>query len=147
MHLIADNHLKKILIDAESQLFTSMKYKFEKGAAWRNKNVPDKPGIYALFEGNRKLIYIGETGNLRARMNDLCRTVNHTFRKNLGASNFGGIKTTKKFSDEVERKLDLFYDEKLYVSFLVVNYGRLEIESYLISKYQRQLMNSEKKRM
>ena len=79
-------------------------------------------------------------------MNDICRTVNHTFRKQLGHKRYGAIKTRKKFDTETEALLDLFFDEKLYVSFIKANFGRVEIETYLVTKYQKILLNSEKKR-
>ena len=87
-----------------------------------------------------------ETGNLQDRMGDLNRTVNHSFRRQLGATRFGGIKSRKKFEDEVEKLLDDFFSENLYVAFIPVNFGRLEIETFLIAKHQKQLLNAEKKR-
>ncbi len=138
--------LLKLLLDAETKLFNSVKHKFEKTKLWREAIIPNKPGIYALFEGKDKLLYVGETGNLRERMNDINRTVNHSFRRKLGLIKFGGIKSKTKFSNEVENQLDIFYTENLYVSILEVNFGRIEIETFIIDKHQELLLNSEKKR-
>lgn len=91
-------------------------------------------------------MYVGETGNLRARMDEINRTVNHTFRKQLGHTRYGGIKSRKKFANDVEEKLNQFFEENLYLSFIPVNYGRLQIETFIISQHQEQLLNPEKKR-
>lgn len=144
-YLINTEELFTILARAETDLLSGNKSKFLTTKIWRDKEVPDFPGVYALFE-NDKLIYVGETGNLRERMSDICRTVNHTFRKQLGHKKFGAIKTRKKFEPEIELLLDTFFQEKLYVNFIKVNFGRVEIEEYLVTKYQKNLLNSEKKR-
>lgn len=145
-YLLENKSLLDVLNKAQSNLFAARKLKFEKSSTWRNKSIPNESGVYALFEGKNKLIYIGETGNLRDRMNEINRTVNHSFRKQLGASRFGGIKSRKKFTDEVEKLLDTFFKEHLYVAFIEVNFGRLEIETFIISNHQELLLNAEKKR-
>lgn len=145
-YLLENKNLFDMLKKAQSNLFASKKHKFQKSSTWRNEIVPNESGVYALFEGKDKLIYIGETGNLRERMNEINRTVNHSFRKQLGASRFGGIKSKKKFTDEVENLLDTFFKDHLYVSFIEVNFGRLEIETFIISNHQELLLNAEKKR-
>lgn len=145
-YLLNNNELNEILSTSERKLFRSEKLKFKKDKTWRENSIPSSPGVYALYEGTEKLLYIGETGNLRARMNEINRTVNHSFRKQLGFARFAGVKSRKKFDDEVEKKLDLFFDEDLYVSYIEVNFGRLEIETAIISNNQTGLLNSEKKR-
>ncbi len=141
-----NKELFKIFIKAENDLLKGEKIKFKKCINWRREYLPQLPAVYALFRNEEELLYIGETGNLQERMNEINRTVNHTFRKELGYRRHGGIKSSKKFCYEVEEKLDLFYKENLYLTFIPVNYGRLEIETFLITKYQTQLLNSEKKR-
>lgn len=42
--------------------------------------------------------------------------------------------------------LDKYFDEELFITYIEVNFGRLEIETYLIDKYQKQIINSTKKR-
>lgn len=149
-YLLTSTTLHQLLNDAEQHILTSPKFKFERLLAWRKQTVPDHPGVYVLFEKTAdaySLIYVGETGNLRERMNDICRTVNHTFRRQLGHKRFAQPKPKKqKFNSETESALDAFMDEYLYVSFLEVNFGRTEIETYLVTKYQNQLLNSETKR-
>lgn len=134
------------LILAEKLLFTAPKIKVARTLSWRKQYFKSVPGIYAFFETNNKIVYIGETGNLYKRMSDVTRTVNHTFRKKLGQLKFEGIKSNKKYDPEIEKMLDKYFDEELYVTFIEVNFGRLEIETFLIDKYQSKIINSEKKR-
>lgn len=138
--------LLDLLYLAQEQLLRAERIKFEKNKTWRENKIPNSPGVYALFEKNNKLLYFGESGNLRERMNEINRTVNHSFRKQLGHLKFGGIKSSKKYSDEIESKLDLFFAEELYVAFIEVYFGRLEIEAFLISNHQELLTNSISKR-
>ena len=79
-------------------------------------------------------------------MSEIGRTVNHTFRKQIGFVYFGGIKSSKKYDEVIESKLDKYFEDNIYISFLPVNFGRLEIESYLVSKNQSTILNSVKKR-
>lgn len=146
MSYLSNKELHEILQKAEIDLLNGEKIKFKKCKDWRMEFIPEKPGVYALFEDEKKLIYIGETGNLHARMNEINRTVNHTFRKQLGHTRYGGTKSRKKFDEDVEDKLNQFFEENLYLSYIPVNYGRLEIETHIITKYQKLLLNSEKKR-
>lgn len=148
-YLFSDIELKEVLIQAEKELEVNEKIKFQRFGNWRKEFVPDFPGVYALYEkidSKYVLLYIGETGNLRQRMSDICRTVNHTFRRKLAQKKFSAVKTGKKYEPEIEALLDTFFDENLYTSFLKVNFGRTEIETYLVTKYQSLLLNSEKKR-
>lgn len=79
-------------------------------------------------------------------MNEINRTVNHSFRKQLGHLKFGRIKSRQKYDLEIESKLDLFFAEELYVAVIEVYFGRLEIEAFLISNHQELLTNSISKR-
>ncbi len=124
---LGDSQLRILLSRADKDLKDGEKIKFQRLNHWRKTVVPDFPGVYALYEKQESgyvLLYIGETGNLRERMSDICRTVNHTFRKQLGHKRFNAIKTTKKFEIDTELLLNDFFDEKLYVSFIKVNFGQ-----------------------
>lgn len=145
MYQFEEIDLYKVLINAEKKLFASTKIKLERTIDWRKKYLKHTPAVYAIFE-NDKLIYIGETGDLLKRMSDFTRTVNHSFRKQIGHRLFSGIKSTKKFNDDIELKLDKYFDETLYIQFIEVNFGRLEIETYLIDKYKEQVINAPKNR-
>lgn len=58
------NSLNKELLDllhlAQEQLLRAERIKFEKNKVWRENKIPNSPGVYALFEKNNKLLYIGE---------------------------------------------------------------------------------------
>jgi transposase-like protein len=43
---------------------------------------PSVPGVY-VFKYKGKIIYVGETGNLRGRMKDMLNTKNHVLRRNI----------------------------------------------------------------
>ena len=145
MYKYQEKNLYKVLIKAEKELFSSSKIKFERTIDWRKKYLKHTPAVYAIFE-NDKLIYIGETGDLLKRMSDITRTVNHSFRKQIGHRYFNGIKSSKKFEEDIEIKLDKYFDDTLYIQFIEVNFGRSEIETYLIDKFKDQLINGPKKR-
>lgn len=149
LYLLSDTELKTKLYRADKELEENEKIKFQRLNSWRKEFVPNFPGVYALYEKvgcEYVLLYIGETGNLRERMSDICRTVNHTFRRKLGKKRFSGVITSKKFEPRIETLIDIFFDENLYISFLQVNFGRTEIETYLVTKYEKILLNSQTKR-
>ncbi len=144
-YFLLDQDLQKLFAKADQQLFAAERIRFNKEKEWRTKKEFNRAGVYALFE-KANPIYIGETGNFNKRMSDLCRTVNHTFRKHIGAEKYNEGKKVNKYSNEVETLLDKYFEENIQVAFIPVNFGRLEIESYMIEKYRAQLVNKPKKR-
>lgn len=143
---IASEEILDVLHLAQENLLRAERIKFEKSKQWRENKIPNSPGVYALFEKDNRILYIGESGNLQDRMNEINRTVNHSFRKQIGYLRFNGVKSSKKYDLDVETKLDKYFDEELYVAFIEVYFGRLEIEEFLISNHQQFLTNSVKKR-
>jgi hypothetical protein len=102
---------------------------------------PNSPGVYAvyLFE---ELIYIGESADLKDRMKDMKNTYNHTLRKKLGFHFFHDAEILgRKFSNEIENRLNLIFQHGITISFVEVNFGRTEIENYVI-KMNQNLHNS-----
>ncbi|GGF06415.1 GIY-YIG nuclease family protein [Flavobacterium limi] len=143
---IASEEILDVLHLAQENLLRAERIKFEKCKHWRKNKIPNSPGVYALFEKDNKLLYIGESGNLQDRMNEINRTVNHSFRKQIGFLRYNGVKSSKKYDADIETKLDTYFAEELYVAFIEVYYGRLEIEEFIISNHQDYLINSVKKR-
>lgn len=100
----------------------------------------DLPGVYIFFENNQPC-YVGETGNLKKRMNDLRNTKNHTLRRNFGHkhfqnhSKFSKASAKKSFDLEIETLLVKMMVKNLTVSLLPVSLGRKEFEEYLCKKY------------
>lgn len=112
------------------------------------ESFPNYPGVYALFFNN-ELVYIGETADIKKRMKDLKKTYNHTFRRKLGFHFFEDAKIEgQKFSDIIENRLNLIFNNYITVSFIEVNFGRTEIENYLIQSYKEKcsLFKSNSKR-
>ena len=54
--------------------------------AWAS-TVTNKPGVYAIKENNR-IIYVGESGNLRGRMTELLNSRQHIIRRTIGKKLF-----------------------------------------------------------
>jgi hypothetical protein len=102
------------------------------------------PGIYGIFIEDA-LKYIGETGNFKARMREVHRTYNHSFRKKLGRS-LNATLVKNSYHPEIEKQLDIIFEKSFSVSFVHINYGRLEIETKLVTELQDSLLNSIKKR-
>src|SRR4051812_35512834 len=74
--------------DAEQHLINrpELRWRFENSDAW-HLHFPKAPGVYVIFIGG-KVVYVGESGSLRARMKDLRETRNHTFRRSHGKALF-----------------------------------------------------------
>jgi hypothetical protein len=124
----------------ERELLAARRVSFSFDRAWLN-NFEAKPGLYAIFSGDT-LLYIGESADLRFRMQEVKRTVNHSFRKKLGIYLFNASLEGYKFSKEVEAKLDQYYRDNLSFASLPLSFGRLEVETFLINKYKLSLLNS-----
>ncbi|SEW16842.1 GIY-YIG nuclease family protein [Chitinophaga arvensicola] len=121
--------LKDKLLAAPQQFIACAK-------GWR-KPFPQKAGAYVIRQSSR-LVYIGETGNIKERMGDIVRTCNHTLRRTLGAEMYDGHPGYKKatskerFCDEIEVLLNDFMSTQLTVAFLEIELGRAELEDFII---------------
>jgi hypothetical protein len=137
---LTEKQIKTIVENVELNLLNQTKRKFTYETNWKN-HFPDKPGVYAAFE-NTKLIYIGQTADLRSRMSDIRRTYNHTLRKKLGLFRLKGTIIKNKFSDKIEENLTKYMVENISFTHDPLAFGRLEVESTLVQKYKGQLLNS-----
>jgi hypothetical protein len=128
--------------DAEHYLISrpELRSRFDGSDAWHHL-FHDTPGVYTIFIGNN-VVYVGESGNLRARMRDLRETRNHTFRRSHGKAIFcerpGFIpaSASRCFDDDLETELTEHMGEHVSVCTLPVWFGRKEIEEYLTEKYK-----------
>ena len=99
------------------------------------------PGVYVFFEEGQPC-YVGETGNIRKRMNDIRNTLNHSLRRNFGHKHFSDhpdfhkSSSKRKFHKSIEKLLDELMIKNLQVSLLRVDLGRKELEEYICDKYQ-----------
>lgn len=124
---------KKIIIENKG-------VKIELTRKWAQQ-FPINAGVYVIRQ-NKTIFYVGETGSLRARMNDLLETRNHVIRRNAGNDNFKGhpnferATSKKTFHPDIEALLNNWMTTKLKVSVLEINLGRKELEELLFSKYK-----------
>lgn len=130
----------------EKELVQAEKINFSFDRNWSSK-FPSKAGIYAIFDED-KLVYVGETANLKERMKEVKRTYNHSFRKKLGRFLIEGAKVTKgKFEETLELKLNDYYVDRVKFTYKELNFGRLEVESHLFHRNKENgLLNSIGKR-
>ena len=104
---------------------------------WKDK-FPEEGGIYVIWE-NELPVYVGETSGLKSRMGDLSRPINHPFPKKVTL-----ILSLQKVPIEILRKK---ISESYKLSYLVVPFGRAEIEEYLILRWRKTLLNKPTKRL
>ncbi|MFC1510653.1 GIY-YIG nuclease family protein [Candidatus Omnitrophota bacterium] len=107
------------------------------GALW-NKDFPDEGAVYVIWENNTP-VYVGETSGLKRRMSELARPINHAFTKKM-QKRFGLLDKDIKL---LRKKIS----ENFKVSFVVVSFGRAEIEEYLILRWRSTLINKITKRL
>ena len=144
MNSISKETIEEINKEFEAKLLNEKSIPFSFDKDWSSK-FANEPGVYGIFDKGA-LCYVGETADLKERMKDVKRTVNHTFRRKLGEKEFDGILKKKKFSVEVEVKLDDYYTSNLSFVGIPVHFGRIEIETYLINEHNATLLNSQGKR-
>ena len=103
------------------------------------KAVPSEPGVYLIWNRQDELVYVGEASNLRARMQDIGRTYNHTCRRAVGKLEFSQhlqyqeLKDNKsKYHPVLEEAITAFFSAELKISFEPISFGRLELEYYFI---------------
>jgi hypothetical protein len=98
--------------------------------------IPNTPGVYILRESDQT-VYVGETGNLRGRMNDLLDSRHHTVRRTIGKTLFSSTDgftqaTAKsKFPEHIELLLNEHICKNLLVAYLPVQIGRKELEELI----------------
>jgi len=127
--------IRTYIEEIESTFLTQSRVDFSFDRKW-SSNFPDAGGVYTIFDKNI-LVYIGESANIKERMKEIKRTYNHSFRRKLGKRLFNNPPMEKrKFSPEIEIALNEYYLDNISISALEINFGRLEIESYLIHKYK-----------
>jgi len=86
--ILSNSKVNALLEFASQKMLDSPRHAIEFDTDWP-LFAPADPGIYCIFHGD-KLLYAGETGNIRKRMKDLRRTMNHSFRRSLGKQLFSG---------------------------------------------------------
>ena len=87
-----------------------------------------------------KIVYVGETGSIQDRMNNMRNTTNHTVRRSVGAEHFCNVpgyakaSSREKFPVHIEEMV-IEYLGGMEVKALPISFGRKEIEEHLVDKY------------
>ncbi len=138
--MLSNCQIKSYLENREKVLINRRnRKKIKLSRDWVNK-LPAEPGIYVVFENN-KVVYVGETGNIRGRMKDLLDSRHHILRRNIGRYNFSNepnyenATTKKRFPEHIEKKVNQWLEKKTKVSILPLKIGRKELEETLVRKY------------
>ncbi len=119
--LLSKNNFKRIVMTRE----------------WASK-IPSVSGVY-VFKELDKIVYVGETGNLRGRMKDLLDSRHHTIRRTIGEKfyydipGFAKATTKLKFPENIEHLVNDHICTKLSLAYLEVKLGRKELEEYIHS--------------
>jgi len=130
---LTEKEILKIVEQTENELKTNTRIKFSFDKKWSD-NFPKEAGVYGIFYKD-KLVYVGESANLKERMKEVKRTFNHSFRRKLGKHlDLNAVVIKGKFSDALENLLNEEYKKSLSFTFKEVNFGRIEIESYLMQR-------------
>ena len=132
-----ENYLDEI---ENKLLFESKRHTIALNRDWAN-SFPIDSAVY-LFREKDNICYVGETGSLRGRMNDILNTKNHTLRRNFGNTHFFEFENYEKpclskgFCKEIEILLNQKMEKDLTLSYIVLFLGRKELEERLFAKFQ-----------
>jgi hypothetical protein len=104
------------------------------------RDIPTDPGVYVLWDSRSgDVVYVGETASLRLRMRDLGRSVNHTCRRKIAAA-LGLVGVP-------EAELSAAIGRRYLLSFLAVDFGRCELEEYLMLRWRDSILNAPGQRL
>ena len=117
---------------------------------WYNADVPVNAGIYYVENIVDGLIYVGESSNINERYNTHSKnTYFSALRRHIGTDILGfELKEIKKkrryFSESENRQIDLYLKNCL-LRAMKINFGRFELEEFLIHKHKPFLNRKENK--
>lgn len=125
--------LKNQLISEKNWTTMDSNYNWQRSA-------PVGAGVYAIRQTNTNtLIYVGETGSIKARMDDLKDSRRHSLRRSLGKKlfferqDFVDATTSNKFPPEIENLLNAHITAELQVAWIEVPLGRKELEEFIVT--------------
>ena len=125
---------QNLLEEGESEMLNSKSYK------WFDANVESTAGLYWIEHQNKGLIYIGESSNIRERHKTHSGTTYFSaLRRHIGENilQFQLQKRNGKkryFEENEDIKVTQFLNACTFKP-LAVNFGRYELEEYLIKKH------------
>lgn len=133
------DHVQKLkdvlLAEAEQRILN------DKFSLWFDCKVNPNAGLYLIKNNLDQLIYIGESSDINERFNTHCkRTYFSALRRHIGTDllNFSLKEKNgkKKYFEESEDKSVTEFLKSCKAIFHPVNFGRYEVEEYLIKKYR-----------
>jgi predicted GIY-YIG superfamily endonuclease len=136
--------MNEILGQGERILMNSKSYN------WFQAQIPSSAGLYWVENKSKGLIYIGESSNIFERYDTHSgKTYFSALRRHIGENildfKLQTIKGRKRyFSDTEDRKVTSFLT-KCTIKPFPINFGRYELEEYLIRKYKPLLNRKENK--
>lgn len=138
------NNYNNLLVEGETA-FLKQKY-----LNWYDANPPNNAGIYLVQHIKDGLIYIGESSNIYQRYKTHSGTTYFSaLRRHIGTDILNFFLKSKNgrkryFTDSEDSMVDI-YLKKCKISYMKINFGRFELEEYLIRKYHPLLNRKENK--
>ena len=117
---------------------------------WFEANIPNNAGLYHVEHGDNGLIYIGESSNIKERYDTHSGTTYFSaLRRHIGTDvlefELQARNGKKRYFAESEDKEINKYLHNCKIKAMKVNFGRFELEEYLIRKYRPLLNRKENK--
>jgi hypothetical protein len=123
----------------ERELKTAPRRGLCESAGWA-ADIPAIGGVYAVWAREPKApVYVGSTVCLRDRMRDIGRKVNHTCLRKLAR--------VLNLENATERELSKELAKLYTLSFIAIDFGRVEFEEYLSLRWKGKLLNSPSRRI
>jgi len=124
---------QEILAQLEHELTQAERMVLLADPNWHS-SVPEAGGVYAIWDrGTSTMVYVGETCNLQHRFGDFGRIANHTFRRKVATILRLGTKDEVRLSEHISQKYE--------ITFLPLDFGRKELEEYLLLRWETTVMN------
>lgn len=134
--------VEEILIEGENEILS------KEIKNWSNSFPQSSAGIYMVRNSKAELIYIGESSDIQERHSTHCsKTYFSALRRHIGTEilEFKFIDDKKRrFSEANDSRVTQYLKECKY-SCMPVNFGRYELEEYLIRKHKPLLNRKENK--
>tara|TARA_B100000427_G_scaffold328417_2_gene341459 strand:+ start:100 stop:954 length:855 start_codon:yes stop_codon:yes gene_type:complete len=135
-------HAEKILFEGENKLLKIIPIK------WYDADVVNNAGIYYVEHNTNGIIYIGESSNINQRYKTHSKdTYFSALRRHIGTNIFEfelkeRNKKKRYFSDNENQQINSYLGECL-LRTMKINFGRFELEEFLIRKYKPLLNRKE----
>lgn len=126
--------LRRTLRAYERKLLSGPRRRVLGSPSW-DADVPNLAGVYVIWDRSvRVLVYVGETSDLRSRFRDLRRSINHTFTNKMRSYLGLGSRAT-------DQAVAVAMAARFELAFVPVEFGRSEVEEYLVLRHRKSLIN------